>query len=468
MRSVIPMICVFLTLLLFLSACTRKNTETETMDEARAEELLPLAQAFTSYLQSEDYEAALGMMDDTLTASLEGKLESTWLQLIKTRGAFAGTGDYIGVSADGYDAIEITLFFENGTLIQRTVFDRENKLSGLWFKPGKVEGQTWNGAVSDSIEEISVTVDAGDGYPLDGMLTIPRNGTSCAAVVLIHGSGPSDMNAAIGVNAPFRDLAQKLAEKGIAVLRYNKRTYSYGAKMAQSQNIDTLTVDDETVVDAVAAVNLLKSMDRIDAARVYLLGHSMGGGLLSYINSQGADCAGYIIMAGSPRNLWELSAEQNLRIADELEQAGEEEKASELRAAIEQEVLKGEQLAEMSDKDALDESNAVFGMSAWYLRKLAQIDPVALHLSDGKPLLILQGGKDRQVTMTDFELWKDGLEAHPNATFRAYADLNHLFGAYTGEAVPFSALVSVEYAQATPVADEVIEDIAEWLHPADG
>jgi len=467
-RRLMPMICVFLTVLLVLSGCTGKKAETEQLDEARTEELLPLAQAFTSCLQGEDYEAAFGMMDDRLSASLEGKLESTWRQLLDTRGGFIETGEYRGISAEGYDAVEMTLIFENGTLIQRTVFDRENRLTGLWFKPGRVEGRSSRGSVSDRVEERSVTVDAGDGYPLDGILSVPKNGTNYAAVVLIHGSGPSDMDESIGANAPFRDLAEAFAENGIAVLRYNKRTYTYGERMARSPDVDTLTVDDETVKDAVAAVRLLKSVEEIDADRVFLLGHSMGGGLLSYIDSQGADCAGYIIMAGSPRKLWELSAEQNLRLADELEQAGDEKNAADIRAAVERELRKGERLSGMSDQDARRESSAVFGVSAWYLRRLAQIDPIALHLNDGKPVLILQGEKDRQVTMTDFELWRDGLDAHPHAAFRSYPELNHLFGAYTGEAVPFSALVSVEYAQKTPVADEVTEDIVEWIRRTGG
>ena len=466
-RSFRPIVCVFLTVMLFLSGFTLKNTDTEEPDEARTEELLSRTQKFTSCLQSEDFEAALGMMDERLMSSLEDTLESTWRQLGMALGAFVETGDSAGFSADGYNVIEMTLIFENGTLVQRTVFDRENRLTGLWYVPGRVEAQPPASSVSDNIEEIPVTVDAGDGHPLDGILAIPKTGTPCAAVVLIHGSGPSDMDASIGANAPFRDLAQALAEKGIAILRYDKRTYTYGAEMARAQDADTLTVDEETVADAIAAVSLLKSRDEIDPDRIYLLGHSMGGGLLSYINSQGADCAGYIIMAGSPRNLWELSAEQNLRIADELEQTGDNEKAAELRAAVEQEILKGEKLSEMSDEEALDESNAVFGVSAWYLRKLAEIDPIALHLDDGKPVLILQGERDRQVSMTDFELWKTGLRAHPHAVFRSYPDLNHLFGAYTGEDVPFSELVSVEYAQATPVADEVIEDIAEWISRTD-
>ncbi len=66
MRSFKQIICVFLAMLILLSGCAQKNTTKEELDEARTEELLPLAQTFTSYLQSEDYESAFGMMDDRL------------------------------------------------------------------------------------------------------------------------------------------------------------------------------------------------------------------------------------------------------------------------------------------------------------------------------------------------------------------------------------------------------------------
>ena len=97
------------------------------------------------------------------------------------------------------------------------------------------------------------------------------------------------------------------------------------------------------------------------------------------------------------------------------------------------------------------------------MRKFTQIDALALHLADGKPVLVLQGEKDRQVGMKDFQLWQEGLASHPKASFISYPDLNHLFGAYVGEPIPFSQMVTKEYAQKTPVAPQVLDDIADWL-----
>src|SRR5665254_10563 len=64
-----------------------------------------------------------------------------------------------------------------------------------------------------------------------------------AAVVLVQGSGPSDRDETIGPNKPFRDIAWGLASAGIAVLRYDKRTFVYGAQMAPDT---TITVRQET------------------------------------------------------------------------------------------------------------------------------------------------------------------------------------------------------------------------------
>lgn len=307
----------------------------------------------------------------------------------------------------------------------------------------------------DGITETSVTVDAGEGYPLEGMLTMPKDGSPVAALVFVHGSGPSDKNETIGANTPFRDFAYSLAQKGIAVLRYDKRTYTHGETIVE--NGGTVTIDEEVATDALAAIKLLKSWNGIDKDKVYLLGHSMGGGLLSYINSMGANCAGYIIIAGTPCNLWELSAEQNLLLADEFKQSGDLGKSEEIRSMVEQESEKANRIAELNSKET------VFGIPVDYLREFEKIDTIALHLNDGLPTLVLQGEKDRQVTMTDFTLWQVGLLEHPNAKFISYPTLNHLFGAYTGDPVPFSQMVSVEYAQRTPVSDDVINDIADWI-----
>ena len=88
-------------------------------------------------------------------------------------------------------------------------------------------------------------------------------------VVLVHGSGPNDRDETIGPNKPFRDLAWGLATRGIAVLRYEKRTKRHRLKMALLAN--SLTVKEETIDDAVAAVTTLHAVEEIDASRIFVL-----------------------------------------------------------------------------------------------------------------------------------------------------------------------------------------------------
>lgn len=428
--------------------------EATALSSDRTVELYVLSKQFAEYLNEKNTDAAMAMMDEAMTDAMDGKLESTWTQLGDSLGTFIRADNYIGITSGNYEALELTLVFEKGNIVQRVVFDSDNRISGLRFRNGEVE-QAVTQELPEGITETDVTVDAGDGYPLAGKLTLPENGDPIAAVVLIHGSGPSDMNETIGANAPFRDFAFGLAKNGIAVLRYDKRTYSHHATLTGNEAI--ITIDEEVSKDAIAAVKLLKSRNDINADRIYLLGHSMGGGLLSYINSLGANCAGYIVMAGSIRNLWELSVEQNLLIADELEHGGNKNQAEQIRQFVQAERLRAEGL------DVLGGADTVFGMPVSYLQTLEKIGAISLHMDDELPILVLQGEKDRQVTMADFMLWQNKLSAHHATTFISYPALNHLFGEYVGEPVPFSQMVTLEYGQNTPVADEVMDDISDWI-----
>src|SRR4030095_4578102 len=110
-----------------------------------------------------------------------------------------------------------------------------------------------------SYAETEVTVGSGE-WTLPGTLTLPAGAGPLPAVFLVHGSAPHDRAETLGPNKPFKDLALGLASRGIAVLRYDKRTKVYGAKMA---GLAGMTVKEEAVGDAGAGATMLRSQPRL-------------------------------------------------------------------------------------------------------------------------------------------------------------------------------------------------------------
>lgn len=442
-RFILLLVCA---VMLFSAALTEEKGVT-----------LTLAEQMLSALQTGDEEAALQMMTVNMQRALKGKIKLIWGQLENAYGKFEEAVSSTETEVDGYTAVETLLKFQNGWLTQRISIDQDNKVAGLFINPASAPADAREDGLPGGLVERDITVTADPRYPLPGTLTLPENEIK-AGFVLVHGSGPNDRDETISANKPFRDLAWGLAKEGFAVLRYDKRTYAHGAAMQDSGDLVKLTVDEETAFDAAAAVKELLKQPEMAGKKVFIIGHSMGGMLASYIGSLAQETSGYALLSGTPRKFWELSLEQNLKALSDMPK----EEADPYRPMLEAEKQKAENLLSLSDKEALKPENAVLGMSAWYLRHWERIDAIKLHIEDKKPVLVLQGGKDRQVTMTDFELWKAGLSKHPDAVFISYPDLNHIFGRYEGAEVPIKQLIQVEYAQRTPVSEQVIKDIAAW------
>jgi dienelactone hydrolase len=282
---------------------------------------------------------------------------------------------------------------------------------------------------------------------LPATLSLPRGPGPFAGVVLVHGSGPHDRDETIGPNRPLRDLAHGLAERGVAVLRYVKRS-----KQSPESLPAELTLDHEVIQDAVAAAGVLRSTEGVDGQRVFVLGHSLGGMAAPRILARDPALAGAIIMAGNSRPLHHLVPEQVAWLAD-LDGERSEEEAAKI-AELEQQ------------RDALDglTSNApvptplMLGLPESYWRDLLAYNPAQMASGQSRPLLILQGDRDYQVTTQgDLARWQQVLAQRDNVVYRRYASLNHLFMA--GEGVPNPQ----EYFVAGKVDAAVIDDIAGWI-----
>jgi dienelactone hydrolase len=280
---------------------------------------------------------------------------------------------------------------------------------------------------SSRFTEEPLTVGSGE-WALPGTLTIPK-GTIKAAVVLVHGSGPQDRDTTVGPNKPFRDLAWGLADRGIAVVRYEKRTRQHGAKLGSAA---AFTVREEVIDDAVLAVKWLQARSGIDPRRVFVVGHSLGGTLAPRIASTESSVAGIVIMAGATRPIDEVVRDQVLYLASQNPSAPPvdvEQAVATLRRAA--------SAAYWADFDAYRPGAAAAALTI--------------------PILILQGERDYQVTRADLQGWHAALDGRPNVTFKGYPALNHLFLPGEGPSVP------AEYLRPGRVPDVVFDDIAGWI-----
>jgi len=290
-------------------------------------------------------------------------------------------------------------------------------------------------------------------------LTMPKGKGPFPAVVLVHGSGPNDRDETIGANKPFKDLAWGLASKGIAVLRYEKRTKHYAAEM---KNVENLTVKEETIDDAVAAVALLKGTPGVDSERVFVIGHSLGAMLAPRIAeeclaSPRTRIAGIVMLAPASRDLLDLIVEQVEYVAglDGTISEAESRGIEAIKAEI-QKIRSGK----------LREGELALNAPKSYWDDLAAHNGVEIARQLGLPMLILQGERDYQVTMEDLQGWKDGLlkpgkaNARTNVGIKTYEDLNHLFINGTGKSTPD------EYLVPGHVSEEVITDISDWVKTA--
>jgi dienelactone hydrolase len=300
----------------------------------------------------------------------------------------------------------------------------------------------------DSFHEREVTVGAAP-WQLPGTLTLPKGPGPFPAVVLVHGSGPNDRDESVGSNKTFKDLAWGLAGQGIAVLRYDKRTKTHGKEIVQLTN---LTVKDETVDDAQAAVDLLAAQPEIQAKHVFVLGHSLGGYLGPRIAAGDAKVAGLILLAGSTRPMEELAVEQVRYIAGlngKITPQGQEaiERVEKQVAAIRNPDLKPGTIVKFLG--VAIPSNYFLDLRDYHPAEMA----ATLHI----PILVLQGERDYQVSTADFDGWKKFLGNQPTASFKSYPTLNHLFMPGSG---PSSG---AEYLQPNHVPEEIIQDIAGWV-----
>ena len=303
----------------------------------------------------------------------------------------------------------------------------------------------------------NIVVGEGTKYPLKGILTLPENASDqVPAVVFVHGSGSSNMDEKVGKLTPFKDLAEGLAELGIASIRYDKRSFAHPFKMLREK---VITVREETIEDAILATELLRRDSRIDKDNIFIAGHSMGGMLAPRIDAEGGNYKGLILMAGSPRTLGEIMLDQN----EEVMRSGK----GVLQWYVKTQVVKisamFEGMYELSDEEA-KKKKLGNGTTLYYFKEMGEHPASEYLLKLEKPVMIMQGEKDFQATLEkDFAAYKELLEDKKNITFKVYENLNHLFvNSVYGNIMK----AMKEYKVEQHIGKNVIKDLADWIFNA--
>jgi pimeloyl-ACP methyl ester carboxylesterase len=179
----------------------------------------------------------------------------------------------------------------------------------------------------------------------------------------------------------------------------------------------------------------------------------MGGTVAPRVAAAEPSVAGLVIMAGSVQPLQWAIVRQVRYLASLDPQA-----AAQSEPAIAAMTAQAKRVDSPDLSPSTPPGELPFGVPAAYWLDLRAYDQVAVAASLGKPMLVLQGGRDYQVTVADdLALWQAGLEGRPGVTFRVYPAANHLF--FLGSGPP----TRTEYGPAQHVDEQVVSDVAEWL-----
>ncbi len=313
----------------------------------------------------------------------------------------------------------------------------------------------------EGIVEEDIVLGADTEYPVNGKLTYPEGakaGDNLKAVVLVSGDGGgNNMDMKGGSVYTYRDIAWGLAEMGIASIRFDKSTYTYREEVEmEDAPAELFTVAFEYTDYTVFATEMLRKLDYVDAEQVYYAGHSQGG-LVAPRADEIADYAGLIMLSTTPREYYDVIHDQYINYGL-IDHDNEDIYYLVSRMDAEREYLADGDYEDLDEEGLMQDF--IFGRPAMFWKDFLSIDCAEYLKEVQKPVLILQGETNYQITMeADFAAWQTEMEGKSYATLKSYEGLSHLFteskGIFAGHYKEFDRPAFVSKA--------VIEDIGNWM-----
>jgi len=422
-------------------------TDTGTEEGPDPETAQRRAREFIELLAAGSVEAAYDRFTQSASKGLTPPdLAQAWEQVTVGAGEFVSidTAEYQGTTS-GVAQVTVDATFDQ-VRNTFTVALRETGVTG--FQLTAQDAYTWEPpayATESAFTEETVTLDTTASCDLGGTISLPAGNESVPGVVIVHGSGPSDRDGSVGPNKSYKELAWGLASRGVAVLRYDKRTFACDVDPAD------MTVDDVATDDAVTAVGRLRDHDRVADDSVFVAGHSLGGVLAPRIAARDGSLAGAVLLAPGPvRPMAETVLDQQRHLLDQQDLPDEER---------EQALAEARATAEKIRSLDIGEDEVLLGLGGReYFRTLAEYDGAETAAGLEIPLFLAMGGRDYQITVEeDLPVWQDALSEN-DVEVAVYEDLNHQFQRGEGPST------GTEYYEPGAVFDRrVVEDIAAFV-----
>ena len=286
-------------------------------------------------------------------------------------------------------------------------------------------------------EDVTITTSA--GFRLAGTLTRPRGVAKPAVVVTITGSGEQERDSRLpGVNgyAIFREIADTLGRRGIAVLRVDDR--GVGASTGRESRAVATSAD--YAADVREVVKYLRTRKDIDTTRIALVGHSEGGMIAPMVASQDKGIRAIALLAGPAYTGRRVMMFQNQDAVNQIKQ---------FNAAQRDSIMK-------TVPARLDSIGIVSPWIGFFM----QHDPLKTARLVSQPVLILQGGTDHQVTPEQSDTLAIAFREAGNkdVTVRLFPATDHLFLADSvGVATGYTTLPD------THIRKTVLGVIADWF-----
>jgi dienelactone hydrolase len=415
---------------------------------------------FVAALAAGDAGSAEALEDTAMhNAAPAASLTNIWQQLVTNYGAFQGIGQTSVASQPPYLNASVPVTFAQATVTLLVTVSAQGQVAG--FHVGAVVTSSGSSGPATpslppasyvnqaSFSETGVTVGSSP-WELPGTLSMPKGSGPFPAVVLVAGSGPEDQDETYGPNKPFQDLAWGLASAGIAVLRYDKRTYTYAAQMAALPNI---TVKQETTDDAAAAISLLRSTPGVDPSRVFVVGHSLGAYLAPRIaTSVPGQLDGLAMLEAFSTPLPQLILDQARYLVSLSPSPDPSTDAVLANLAAQVQVAESPDLSPSTPASQLP-----LGVPASYWLDLRTYDPIATATTLTLPMFFSQGGRDYQVPPSELQPYQAALSGRDNVVFDTYPPMDHLLLDGTGTPSP------AEYNIPGHVDAQLVADLAAWI-----